>query len=59
MKSGKDIKEPQPLSKEFKWMGFKSHMMATMAQWRELDHLTDAVFHCVRNNFKMLIKFEM
>ena len=48
MKSGKDSKETvQGLPKEFKWMGFKSHMMATMAKWREQDHLTDAVFKCV------------
>ena len=33
--------------KEFKWMGFKSHMMATMAKWREHDYLTDTTFHCV------------
>jgi len=32
--------------KEFKWMGFKSHMMATMAKWREHDYLTDTTFHC-------------
>lgn len=32
--------------KEFKWMGFKSHMMATMAKWREIDYLTDTTFHC-------------
>ena len=29
-------------------MGFKSHMMATMAKWREHDYLTDTTFHCVR-----------
>ena len=29
-------------------MGFKSHMMATMAKWREHDYLTDTIFHCVR-----------
>jgi len=33
-------------TKEFKWMGFKSHMMATMAKWRELDYLTDTTFQC-------------
>jgi len=27
-------------------MGFKSHMMATMAKWREHDYLTDTTFHC-------------
>ena len=32
--------------KEFKWMGFKSHMMATMAKWRERDYLTDTTFQC-------------
>ena len=32
--------------KEFKWMGFKSHMLATMAKWREDDYLTDATFQC-------------
>jgi len=32
--------------KEFKWMGFKSHMMATMAKWRESDYLTDTTFQC-------------
>ena len=35
-------------TKEFKWMGFKSHMMATMAKWRENDYLTDTIFQCVR-----------
>ena len=34
--------------KDFKWMGFKSHMLATMAKWREIDYLTDTVFQCVR-----------
>ena len=34
--------------KDFKWMGFKSHMLATMAKWREANHFTDAVFQCVR-----------
>ena len=38
---------PKPF-KDFKWMGFKSHMMATMAKWREAGHLTDTVFQCVR-----------
>jgi len=27
-------------------MGFKSHMMATMAKWRERDYLTDTTFQC-------------
>ena len=35
------------LPKEFKWGGFKSHMMATMAKWREVNYLTDATFLCV------------
>ena len=35
------------LPKEFKWGGFKSHMMATMAKWREVNYLTDATFQCV------------
>ena len=54
MKSGKEKKEtfePKKMAaentKEFKWMGFKSHMMATMAQWREIDYLTDTIFKCV------------
>lgn len=33
--------------KEFRWMGFKSHMMATLAQWREDDYQTDATFQCL------------
>ena len=32
--------------KEFKWMGFKSHMMATLAQWRDENYGTDATFQC-------------
>ena len=40
--------EKTNLPKEFKWMGFKSHMLATMAKWREVDFLTDAAFQCVR-----------
>ena len=61
MKSGKEKKDsnltkiaPSPaapnvqgMKKEFKWMGFKSHMMATMSQWREMDYLTDTIFKCV------------
>jgi len=35
------------LPKEFKWGGFKSHMMATMAKWREVNYLTDATFQCL------------
>ena len=38
---------PKPY-KGFKWMGFKSHMLATMAKWREADYFTDTVFQCVR-----------
>ena len=48
------------LPKEFKWMGFKSHMLATMAKWREVDFLTDAAFQCVRFLYliyKILQKF--
>lgn len=45
------------LPKEFKWMGFKSHMLATMAKWREVDFLTDAAFQCVdgRVSFHRLV----
>jgi hypothetical protein len=45
--SPKNLKEFETAPKEFKWMGFKSHMMATMAKWREINYLTDTVFHCV------------
>ena len=41
------IAQPKNMKpKEFKWMGFKSHMLATMAKWREDDYLTDATFQC-------------
>jgi len=38
-------------------MGYKSHLMATMAKWREVDYLTDAVFQCVdgRVSFHRLV----
>ncbi len=39
--------KPGASGKDFKWMGFKSHVMATLAQWRDEDYHTDTVFHCI------------
>ena len=46
------------LPKEFKWGGFKSHMMATMAKWREVNYLTDATFQCVSLSHLMNFMYE-